>query len=87
MVGWGFVFCVCFVVFYLVFRASLFVDFRDVCVLLRGFSLRSIGSGIVIGFLCRLDGPLVKRLRRGPLKAETGVRFSYGSVFCFESFC
>ena len=24
-------------------------------------------------------GPLVKRLRHGPLKAETGVRFSHGS--------
>ena len=25
------------------------------------------------------NGPLVKRLRHGPLKAETGVRFSHGS--------
>ena len=27
----------------------------------------------------RLYGPLVKRLRRGPLTAETRVRFPYGS--------
>ena len=26
-----------------------------------------------------INGPLVKRLRHGPLKAETGVRFSHGS--------
>ena len=26
-----------------------------------------------------LDGPLVKRLRRSPLKAESWVRFPYGS--------
>ena len=25
-------------------------------------------------------GPLVKRLRHGPFTAETGVRFSYGSL-------
>ena len=40
----------------------------------------------------QINGPLVKRLRHGPLKAETGVRFSHGSpktkttpavVFCF----
>lgn len=28
-----------------------------------------------------VDGPLVKRLRRCPLTAETGVRFPYGLLF------
>lgn len=33
-----------------------------------------------------VDGPLVKRLRRCPLTAETGVRFPYGLLYLFEIF-
>lgn len=32
-----------------------------------------------------VDGPLVKRLRRCPLTAETGVRFPYGLLILFVS--
>ena len=31
------------------------------------------------------QGLLVKRLRRHPLTVESGVRFSYGSPFCYVS--
>ena len=34
---------------------------------------------------CRLDGSLVKRLRRRPLTAETGVRFPYELLTVYNS--
>ena len=34
----------------------------------------------IVQYRIRNIGPLVKRLRRSPLKAESGVRFPHGSL-------
>lgn len=36
---------------------------------------------MILFILSFIKGPLVKRLRRSPLKAESWVRFPYGSPF------
>ena len=38
-----------------------------------------IPTGLCYTYEVQMYGPLVKRLRRRPLTAQTGVRFSYGS--------
>ena len=53
---------------------------------LAGVSVRTLHHYDAIGLLPPTAltpkyGPLVKRLRRRPLTAKTGVRFSYGSPF------
>ena len=41
---------------------------------------------VVCSMIATVDGPLVKRLRRCPLTAETGVRFPYGLLYLFKNF-
>ena len=36
---------------------------------------------LTYSMISTVDGPLVKRLRRCPLTAETGVRFPYGLLY------